>query len=705
MVVSAPITGAAIIGGELVLSLPSGQIINCGLVQGPPGPKGSVGSPGPKGDAGLDGCTLLHGPGFPDPAMGKSGDFYWMVSPEVGVFGPKTAGGWGSPVILSRPITASKADYKPIAGQSGGGGSTGDGSGPSKVYTNQVIPTGSGRLKGRNNKTAVEYFGSPNGILAPSGPLNSQANINGWIVKALEELDAVVPVAIVDTLPTKGEYTGDLVLCEGSLHIWAETEWVAVSSQGGAVLSDIRPVGDFEEGALWFCTADDDLTLYVYLGDGADQGWVPAAPPVSLDGIESNITLLQEANDDVKRQLAYQTIEAQKSDLKILDLEESQERQDGQIATLETELGALQRNFDRGKWNFVKAKPTVGQYALGVKLTREYCEDQYLKCLDVADNDPLGIAECNRIASECETAKDNGESTYTDTWGGVDHISIHTSEADGEIHGFADYTVGKYIEIFNEGDEGNAVYQITEDAVITDGIAVVAIADIQHTGKPNGLGRFKVFEMEAGDPTEYVRKSGDTMTGSLKLKNNQTNAELITRFINSGEQSKLYIKFNNETRLIVGNDDISAEKPVKLKSEGTQDKHAVTKGYVDIKPLGIPFKWVDWVDDDTAKKLKKGEFTYSNGSNGGYAYIGSHDANGIEIFTNGNRDADFTGMLKAYDGKKSLKMAIRFKNIEVAKYQNGSNHVAKYNIAIAYRFSAENLNAGQVYYLKDGCWL
>ena len=34
MVVTSPITGAAIIGGELILSLPTGQIINCGLVQG-----------------------------------------------------------------------------------------------------------------------------------------------------------------------------------------------------------------------------------------------------------------------------------------------------------------------------------------------------------------------------------------------------------------------------------------------------------------------------------------------------------------------------------------------------------------------------------------------------------------------------------------------------------------------------------------------
>ena len=133
MVVSSPITGAAIIGGELILSLPTGEIINCGLVQGPPGPKGAVGAPGPKGDPGLDPNTLLHGTGFPDPGLGKSGDFYWMVSPEVGVFGPKTGAGWGSPVILSRPIVASKAENRPIFGQ-GGGGSGGQGGRRTTTY-------------------------------------------------------------------------------------------------------------------------------------------------------------------------------------------------------------------------------------------------------------------------------------------------------------------------------------------------------------------------------------------------------------------------------------------------------------------------------------------------------------------------------------------------------------------------------------------
>ena len=96
MVVASPITGAAIIGGELIISLPNGQIINCGLVQGPPGLKGEPGAPGPTGKPGLDGNTLLHGQGFPALDIGRDGDFYWMTGPDLAVFGPKIGGSWGS---------------------------------------------------------------------------------------------------------------------------------------------------------------------------------------------------------------------------------------------------------------------------------------------------------------------------------------------------------------------------------------------------------------------------------------------------------------------------------------------------------------------------------------------------------------------------------------------------------------------------------
>ena len=39
---------------------------------------------------------------------------------------------------------------------------------------------------------------------------------------------------------------------------------------------------------LWFSTNEEELTLFIYVDD--ESGWVPAAPPVSLDGINTTIT-------------------------------------------------------------------------------------------------------------------------------------------------------------------------------------------------------------------------------------------------------------------------------------------------------------------------------------------------------------------------------------------------------------------------------
>ena len=111
-------------------------------------------------------------------------------------------------------------------------------------------------------------------------------------------------------------------------------------------------------GQLWFSTNPNELTLYVY--DGAV--WVPAAPPVSLDGIEASI-----ANVDAELLKVNANIAMNKRELDeaVLDVREDQERQDHQILELEEEIEALAPTFDRGEWAFVTEQPAAGQYAIG----------------------------------------------------------------------------------------------------------------------------------------------------------------------------------------------------------------------------------------------------------------------------------------------------------------------------------------------------
>ena len=215
--------------------------------------------------------------------------------------------------------------------------------------------------------------------------------------------------------------------------------------------------------------------------------------------------------------------------------------------------------------------------------------------------------------------------------------------------------------------------------------------------------RIKLYEISASDPTDYVKKSGDSMTGTLRIKP----GSLKTLHLDSGENSNLNIRRNGADKLIIRDTDLKCSVPIFIEEKEPQHaNHAASKSYVDKRAYGIAYRWVEWVDyDTTVKNLKNGEFTYDNGDSGGWAYLAEFAATGLNIFTNAKRDADFTGMLKAYNTSGYLRMALRFKNIMTAHYETDNTHVARYNIAIAYRYKDTYQQGGDVLYLKDGCWL
>ena len=618
MVVASPITGAAIIGGELIISLPNGQIINCGLVQGPPGLKGEPGAPGPTGKAGLDGNTLLHGQGFPALDIGRDGDFYWMTGPDLAVFGPKISGQWGTPVYLKQPIVGVNADAVPMAMGGVEGGGSGDG--PSKVYTNQVIAAGtgrSGRLK--ETKAGVSYAGSPNGIISPSAELKVQSNINNWIVSCIERFDAVVPVGMGGILPGSGDYDGDLFYAGDSLFIWsAEHGWQPISAgdSGPPVyVGEDEPPNTPQEGELWYSTKETDLTLFIYTG----TTWAPAAPPVSLDGIEAAVEGVDAAANEALQKVGFVQMQLdqdrefvkrdqERQDNQIIEFEKSQERQDNQIIELEEEIESLAPSFDRGEWLFVTEEPAAGQYAIGHLATSEYCLDIVGKCLIEAGDDEVAKSQCTRIAADCEAAEEKGEAYLSDSWGAVDTLKIHKLDAKGKEHGFGDWSVGKYVELFNHDDEGYGLFQIDKEAVIEADVATFKVHHVAHQGKPAGVARAKVFEMAAGDPTDYVRKSGDDMTGALYIrppKNStglriyapqgdagagQADATQLVRVANSHNQYVFYVE---ESGAIAGKDGMLP----------TQNRHLVSKKYVDeliAAELTAParFEWKVYVNAD-----------------------------------------------------------------------------------------------------------
>jgi hypothetical protein len=107
------VVSAGVIGGELIIGLADGSIINAGFVQGARGPKGDIGRPGPKGDDGRDGNTILNGEGPPRPEIGRDGDHYLDMS-VLAWWGPKAGGRWVGPpqYLISEAVRRDRAGGK-----------------------------------------------------------------------------------------------------------------------------------------------------------------------------------------------------------------------------------------------------------------------------------------------------------------------------------------------------------------------------------------------------------------------------------------------------------------------------------------------------------------------------------------------------------------------------------------------------------------
>jgi hypothetical protein len=641
-------TGVVTPDGRLLIGLSNGTSIDCGRVIGPAGATGATGATGLPGKAGKDGTSTLTAFRPPSQDDGKEGDSWIDCSSAEFSFYKKLGQGWSKIADLRQPVKDTRISTAVGGGGGGGGGGNGE------LQNTRTLPLINGGSTIRKRAEARDLPTVP-------GKMDTQEDANLYFLDAM--------------------------------------------SRAGVTLSEAVPRPPSVAGQLWFCTSPDDLTLYVY--DGAV--WVPAAPPVSLDGVQSAIASIDEQLLKVNANVAMNKSEL---DEKALDIQLDQDRQDAELQDLHEKVDGIAEEFDRGKWAHVTEKPTVGQYALGVKATKEYCQDQYAKCVEDADGDPEKLSVCTRQMGDCENKEDEGGSVYVSRWGQVDHISIHTEESDGSTHGFGDYTADKYIEIVNEGDEGNATYIITEDAKIEDGVAIVAVSDIQSTGAPSGLGRFKVFEMKSGDPTDYVRKAGDLMNGGLQIqpkKDTETGLVVFagknlpseskgTVFAVTNARGHEILRVHNHGRIRAGGREIDYTPE--------DDSDLVTKKYVDQMgllpgPARLAWRWLGAIDG--AKEPEDGGFYKS----GDYLRISFKTDNNIDLGDNLFPDTQFLstqygpfGTIWKYNEKDNKWQMMRQIRVDGFRW-NYNNHM-EYNLSSSHGRSFNDLVVGQAYYITIG---
>ena len=105
----------------------------------------------------------------------------------------------------------------------------------------------------------------------------------------------------------------------------------------------------------------------------------------------------------------------------------------------------------------------------------------------------------------------------TNSFNSVQRSKFSKYDADGAKHEWTDVAVGQVIDIFNDNDDSYFVGEIT---AIDNGTSLVTldVTKVQAKGNAVGAARIKVFTLnnEIDELTNYVRKTGDQMTGTLE---------------------------------------------------------------------------------------------------------------------------------------------------------------------------------------------
>ena len=242
-------------------------------------------------------------------------------------------------------------------------------------------------------------------------------------------------------------------------------------------LQDQAPAADESKvGDLWFDTSDESLTLFVYTGGE----WIPAAPPVSLDGINATIdAALIVQNDLLARVEAGEVVQTG-----VLD----------NITTLQNRVEALEGTVIDGKWMLDNRSVAREGYFLGLSL-----------------------------------------SGNTLDWTEVIRLQFHPTDAEGKTFTFVEVSIDDVVRIGGIG--GSAAFKITSSATQSGDVYEFDVQLLSHTGVMAEMLTYDFEFLNAFDPSAYatvqyvdaenaslqvevdkrVKKTGDTMTGHLKM--------------------------------------------------------------------------------------------------------------------------------------------------------------------------------------------
>ena len=274
-------------------------------------------------------------------------------------------------------------------------------------------------------------------------------------------------------------------------------------------ISDTAP-DNASEGELWWDSSDEELTLYIYY----NGQWIPAAPPVSLDGINATIdAALLVQSDLLERVTSGEETQAQittnVSDALVVqnDLLDEQQVQNGQINALETQVQLLAGVKAVGTWTYRRRIETNG-------------------------------LRPPAIATFYGTDVDDPINNVLNDWSKLQLIMVDKTDIDGTTYTFADFQEGDKLEILAT-DGSSACYGTVTNNPNVDGYGNLAIAVERSNGGPVEEATYLLSVYRPGSSNgnvdldilddRYLVKTGDEMTGELNIDKSSGTALKISK--------------------------------------------------------------------------------------------------------------------------------------------------------------------------------
>ena len=373
----------------------------------------------------------------------------------------------------------------------------------------------------------------------------------------------------------------------GVVYKWDGTKWIVKafrSTDDFLVTLDDDAPDEPKKGDLWFDTKADELTLYLYTG----TEWVPASPPVSLDGIEAQINDALIIQDDLLGRVAAGEIRQQQIETTIADalavqgaIQDEQGVQNNQINALETQVQLLAGVRAVGRWTYRRR---------------------------VESNSPRPPA----TAAFYGTHKDNID-TILLNWSDINLLMINKTDIDGNIFTFSDFEEGDKVEVI-ASDGSSACYGTVTNDPSNDVYANMIVAVERSNSGPVEEKEYLISAYRPGSSNgevdldildgRYLVKTGDVMSGPLNFKRGEKDSNQFKISPNVDDYFTNLYAYNSggmRFRVTPGDTDVDYKTvisaswsshvvdgqtyPVELAinwlRNPTQPHHAANKAYVD----------------------------------------------------------------------------------------------------------------------------